>query len=90
MGHQCPLGVNGLRFIDDLFMKWTGSEQKLLDVMSDLSYYDIYIYIFIYIYIYIYMYIYIYIYIYIHYYIIIYIYIYIYIYIDMPVVRYMW
>ena len=26
-----------LRFIDDLFMIWTGSEQELLDFMSDLS-----------------------------------------------------
>ena len=26
-----------LRFIDDLFMIWTGSEQQLLDFMSDLN-----------------------------------------------------
>ena len=26
-----------LRFIDDLFMIWTGSEQKLLDFLSDLN-----------------------------------------------------
>ena len=26
-----------LRFIDDLFMIWTGSEQELLNVMSDLN-----------------------------------------------------
>ena len=26
-----------LRFIDDLFMIWAGSEQELLDFMSDLS-----------------------------------------------------
>ena len=26
-----------LRFIDDLFMIWTGSEQELLDFMSDLN-----------------------------------------------------
>ena len=26
-----------LRFIDDLFMMWTGSEQELLDFMSDLN-----------------------------------------------------
>ena len=26
-----------LRFIDDLFMIWTGSEQQLLDFMSNLN-----------------------------------------------------
>ena len=26
-----------LRFIDDLFMIWTGSEQQLLDFVSDLN-----------------------------------------------------
>ena len=26
-----------LRYIDDLFMIWTGSEQELLDLMSDLN-----------------------------------------------------
>ena len=26
-----------LRFIDDLFMIWTGSEQELLDFMNDLN-----------------------------------------------------
>ena len=26
-----------LRFIDDLFMVWTGSEQELVDFMSDLN-----------------------------------------------------
>ena len=26
-----------LRFIDDLFMIWTGSEQELLDFMGDLN-----------------------------------------------------
>ena len=26
-----------LRFIDDLFLIWTGSEQELLDIMNDLN-----------------------------------------------------